>query len=568
MSTTKIKAQGKVIDLNQSNYKGAGGEGTIYVKSGYAYKIYHDPAKMIPVAKIQELARLDRPNILCPLFPITDVKDNPIGFGMRYVDKTEYLCKLFTRGFRDTNGISPATINSLVKQMQDTLKHIHEHKTLVVDYNELNFLVSNDFTDVFHIDVDCYQTPNYPATAIMESIRDPKVVSNKFSELSDWFSAGIIFFQLYMGTHPYKGRNDSYGRNDWQKMMKDGVSVFNKATRLPPNVQDWSVVPKGHLRWFERVFEHGERCAPPEPDQVAATAGQIVPQIVSSNDKFTLKLVRKYDGKIERIRWINGAAYAYTDKSIYVDNRLLTSHAQEAGFTAKRSKHDFVYVQNDAPVVITFNEITERLSWRTLDSKYTGEFDASSYFIANQKLYVVNNGKLVEYSFMNLGAKVLASQQIVGNVFHTHTTVEGMVIQDILGTTRLLIPTQAGVAHLVNAPDLNRARIIAGKYERGTAIIIAEQNGKLTRWALSFNKQVNDFVARKEEGVAMQDVQLAVLDKGVSVATNEDRLEVFLDPQKIKLVDDSPFVNNQKLHAFGNDIYLVNGAELHQVSMK
>lgn len=568
MNVPKIKAQGKVVDLNQNHYKAAGGEGTVFVKSGTAYKIYHDPAKMIPVGKIKELASINLPHVLGPQYPITDLNDKPIGFAMRYVDKTEYLCKLFTRGFRDTNGVDPAMINALVKRMQDTLKVIHSKQILVVDYNELNFLTDKDFKEAYHIDVDCYKTPTYPATAIMESIRDPKVQGNKFTELSDWYSAAIIFFQLYMGTHPYKGRHPDYGK-DWQAMMKAGVSVFNKATRLPPNVQDWSVVPKGHLKWFEKVFEHGERCAPPEPDQVLATAGQVVPQIVASTDKFVLSLLRTYDSAVQAIRWINGICYARTEKSIYADSRAIASHSPVSGFTAKRIVHDFVYVQNDQPVKIEFNSITETLSWTSFDGKVSGQFDATGYFVANNRLYVVNNGNLIEYSFMNLGAKVIASQQIVNNVFMpSYKVFDGVVLQDVLGVTHASLPVIAGHVNFVKLDFLNRVRVIDAQYRHGTLVVIGEMEGKFSRWTASFDKAIRTCTVRKEENVVPHDIQLAVLDKGVSVATNDDKVELFLDSTKVKQIDDSPFTGNQKLLSFGNDIYMLNRNELHKVSTK
>lgn len=567
MSQSKIKAKGKVIDLNQHTYKAAGGEGEVHVKDGMAYKVYHDPAKMIAIAKIKELALLDTPEILAPLYPITDIKDNPIGFAMRYVDKTEYLCKLFTRGFRDANGVDPSVINGLVKGMQDTFKHIHKHQTLVVDANELNFLVSQKFDRTYFIDVDCYQTPHYPATAIMESIRDPKVVGNKFTEMSDWFSAAIVFFQLYMGTHPYKGRHPDYGR-DWQAMMKAGVSVFNKATRLPPNVQDWSVIPKGHLKWFERVFEHGERIAPPEPDQVNATAGQVVPQIVSSNAKFDLKLIRTYDGDVEAIRWITGVEYVRAAKGLYIGGRLFKALAPMSGFSARYATHDFAYVQNDQPVTLEFDRIKEEITWEKLDCKQSGVIAASSYFVANDRLYTVNENNLVEHSFMNLGAKVIAPQQIVGNVFHTHKTFDGIIVQDILGAAHLSIPVKPGQVNLIKAECLNRTRVIDAKYAKGIAIVTGEQEGKICRWTFVFDKTVSSFTTRREDNVTIQDIKLAVLDKGIAVASNDDKLEVFTDIVKIKAVDDSPLTGNQKLYSFGNQIFVVNKNELHQLTMK
>ena len=56
--TRKIKVgSGGIVTLNDKCYLAAGGEGEIYVNSGMAYKLYHDPAtKMLPLKKMQELA--------------------------------------------------------------------------------------------------------------------------------------------------------------------------------------------------------------------------------------------------------------------------------------------------------------------------------------------------------------------------------------------------------------------------------------------------------------------------------------------------------------------------------
>lgn len=563
----KILINNQTLSLDQQNYVGQGGQATIYQKGGRAYKIYHDPAKLPPIAKLKELGALkDIVNVLAPHNIVLDTGGRAVGIEMPYIPKTEYLCKLFTMGYRSAQGITPTMIAALVKRAQDTLTEIHRRHFLVVDYNPFNFLTNPTFDEYYHIDVDSWQTPSYKADAIMASIADPLVKNNQFTELSDWYSWATVMFETYMGCHPHKGRHPDYGK-DWAAMQQNHVSLFNKATRPPPNIQDWSVIPTGHRKYFERVFEHGERGVPPAPDQLSPM-GAVITQIVKGTAKFDLQLIRTYDGKIEAIRWIGGAAYVYTDKYIYANERGLVSHAPQAGFVAKRTSRDFVPAQNSAPVLVEFNEITENLSWLTLDGKKQGEFDASSYFVANDRLYTVTGSNLVEYSFMNLGAKVIAAQQIIGTVIQSHKTFNGVVVQDMLGTCRFLIPVSAGTAHLVSVPELDKARVIDAEYSRGVAVVLAELGGKLSRWTLTFDKKVLTYEARREDGVPMQDVQLVVLDKGVAVATNEDRLELFVDAAKVKVVDDSPIVGGQKLCAFGNDIFVVNGKELHRLKMK
>jgi len=567
MSIPKIFANGKQVDLNQNHYKGAGGEGTIYVKGGKAYKIYHDPSKAIPPEKIRELATIDLPNVLGPIAEITDAHGRAIGFAMRYVDKTEYLCRLFTKGFRESNSVDTQTINALVKRMQDTLHAIHQKDILVVDYNELNFLTSTAFDEIYHIDVDCYQTPHYPATAIMESIRDRKVKAHKWTRESDWFSFGVVAFQLYMSTHPYKGRHPDFGK-DWQKMMEAGVSVFNKATRLPPNTQDWAVIPKGHLKWFEKIFEHGERIAPPSsPDAATDILGPVKTQIIASTEHFEIKTVRTYKSEILALRYINGTCYAWTKDAIQADQKEIKAVSPTSGYTARRTQKDICPAQNDAPVLINFNTLTNKLTYESLDGKLQGESETTGFFIAQGRLYAVTPKGLIEYSFMNLGAKTIASQQAVAQIFHQHIVVDGMVIQDMLGTCHLAFPTSQGCAANIRVKELDGLRILSAKYQRGFAILLAEKGGTFSRFTLVFDKS-HRYSLREEANAPLQEIEFTVLDKGSCVATNEANIEIFLNNDTVKVVEDSPLTGSQKLLSSGNQVLMTNKNQLLQISVK
>lgn len=262
----KVIPKGKnPIELTKSHFKGSGGQGNIYCRDGFAYKIYHDPKKMIPVDKIRELNKLTViPSVLAPIDVLLNTNSKPIGFTMKYIDKTDFLCRLFTKSYRNKKNISPQTIADLVKEMQRILVEIHKLGFLVVDYNELNFLTCLDYKIPYHIDVDSYKTPSFPPVAIMESIQDHLAPTNKFSELTDWFSWAVVTFQLYMGTHPYKGRHPDY--KDWLKMKQENMSVFHPDVRLPANCQDWSVIPRRHLDWYKAVFHDKERSPDPEHD--------------------------------------------------------------------------------------------------------------------------------------------------------------------------------------------------------------------------------------------------------------------------------------------------------------
>src|SRR3972149_9618375 len=163
------QALGK-IDLTKGNFLASGGEAAIYVKDNFAFKIYSDPAKMIPAGKIQELSEITDENIIKPKEIIFDTSNKPIGFTMRFVKDTYALCQAFTRTFREREGLDNDKMRELVKKLRQLVEHVHDKNILIVDLNELNFLVSKSFDEIYGIDADSYKTKNYPATALMESI--------------------------------------------------------------------------------------------------------------------------------------------------------------------------------------------------------------------------------------------------------------------------------------------------------------------------------------------------------------------------------------------------------------
>ena len=106
----KIVINNKQETLTQRNYVSSGGEGQVYQKGGTAYKIMHKDKQPIPQGKVKELLAIKNTNVLIPQAPIFDVKKKYIGYTMPFIHKTEFLCKLFSRSYRDQHNISPQNI--------------------------------------------------------------------------------------------------------------------------------------------------------------------------------------------------------------------------------------------------------------------------------------------------------------------------------------------------------------------------------------------------------------------------------------------------------------------------
>lgn len=189
-----VKGSNRAITLTSSHFKAQGGQGSVYVDKNVAYKIYHDPAQMIPAGKIEELKVLAWNQIVCPQDVLLDEKNRPIGYSTRFVSNAFPLCSLFPRTFRDREGLAPDDILGLVRNLREGIEHVHSVGILIVDLNEMNFLIDKNFSEVFFIDVDGYQTSHYPALVLMDSVRDWSVAHNRWTKTSDWYSFAILAF--------------------------------------------------------------------------------------------------------------------------------------------------------------------------------------------------------------------------------------------------------------------------------------------------------------------------------------------------------------------------------------
>lgn len=552
------------IALDKTHYIAGGGEGEIYAKNGNAYKIYHDPSKMIPDGKINELAQIQLPNVLNPTDIIKDSKGKSVGFVMKYVSDTEFLVKLFSKGFRVKNSIDDAMIRALVLRIQKTTEAIHTKGVLIIDANEFNYLTSRDYTEVYFIDTDSYKTKSYPATALMESVRDRQVKNNQFTELSDWWSTGITMFQLYTGAHPYKGKHPDFASKDWALMMDKGISVFNKDCRMPPATYPLSVIPRGHLKWFEAIFEHGERKPPPLPDQVdIQVANKPVKVINEGNDKFVIESIREYNSDITSVQFINGVCYTITANSIYADARII----KQVFPFIKKSKRDIVEIRGTGVGLVEFDKLSSQLYFRSLDGAEYGKFISTGYFILNGLVYYICAGNLIQAQLLTMGSKIQLHSQVVGSIYHNHTVFDGVVIQNMLGTYRASIPYEAGRCEMVNLVELKNHRIVSAKYLGGKMIILSESRGSYNKFVFIFDKDHKNYKVASYANVNLQDIEFVVKDNGVCIALCEDTLEIFADNNTIKKFS-SPLDGDETLSCYKNEVFFYQENRLSKIKSK
>jgi len=249
------------VALTQTDYLATGGEGVVYAKGGYVYKLYLDPAGARARGiedKLKLLQAIHHPHIVAPTDVLLNAQHEVVGFYMPQASGVP-LVKTFTNAWRDSNNFGIRESLALVENMRLAVDAAHQAGAVLVDANEMNYLA--DGTAPRLLDVDSWQIGAFKASAIMPSIRD--VHSADFTLLTDWFSWAVVSFQVLAGIHPYKGVHPDFKRGDLQARMLANASVFDPRVSVNAGVRDYASLPGALLDWYRDVFQHGLRSAPP-----------------------------------------------------------------------------------------------------------------------------------------------------------------------------------------------------------------------------------------------------------------------------------------------------------------
>lgn len=564
MPRVKIKGKGQTT-LSKSDYIASGGEADIFAQGNTAFKIYHNPKKTIPEGKINELSVLTLPCILRPQDILLNDQNKSVGYTMRYVHDTWVLCQLFPKIFRNRNGITPDDILELVQKLRTSFQHCHQHRILIVDANELNFLVPHDLSEILHIDVDSYQTPSYPATAIMPSIQDPH--SKTFSELTDFYSFGIISFQLFVGIHPYKGDHPDYGPGDWQKRMEKNISVFNPKVKLPACVYPINSIPQAYRDWYKEVFENGKRIPPPSGPMVSIAITTQVAIIVGSN-KFELTELGNFPnlGDIIFVAHSCGTRFVQGTKGAMIGNRedLTVKIDQKIGFTPQ---------MNHAISAKTISGIVD-LKNLTLDKDIPDKVPGNKIMSYDGRLYTIDGESVYELQVVELPLNTRANVKLVGNVAEKASSIyDGVIIQNLLGACYVSVFPELGTHYQIRIKELETYKIIAGKFDRGVLQVVGvDQKGKYDRFVFRFDERYRTYDVRKEEGIIYSGLNFVVLDTGVCVQVDEkEQVNIFKakkDDPRLTIVDDPNVESDMTLYRYGAQLIVAKGSKIFSMKMK
>jgi len=558
---TKYIVDTKAINLSQKEFLASGGFGSVYVKSDTAYKIYTDPANMIPIGKFQELSVLDHPSIIKPEKIILDEHSKNVGYTMKFVDDNYVLCQLFTKIFKEKNNIDAQTTLNLVRKLQDIVQYIHSKHILVVDLNEMNFLVSKKFDNIYAIDVDSYQTSSFPAPAIMDSIRDRKVKHNQFTELSDWYSFAILAFNLWILIHPYRGRHPKI--KDWNERIEKDISVFDPQVSLPGSCEPFNIIPEAYLNWFKAVFS-GKRLPPPKDLQTIVNIITTIKKVLGSNI-FEIKELLEAKEQINNIIYTNNQVYITKSGLSYINNRqsLQVSPKAEIIILPKSNTVIAGYIENKKLILKNLSNQTD----------ISCDLFISDIMVNDNRFYIKDKTSIYEIKFIEIGNKLLVSTNPVVQILEFASKLfPGTCIQNLLGATYASFFPKEGTHNQLQLKELNGYKIIDAKHERRILIVNAAKSGIYHRFIFKFDSTYSNYTVRVKNNITLTDVNFTVLDNGICAHLNdEEKLELFVvsnSSNDIKEIEDSTVLSgDMKLMSYGTQVMFTKNNKLYSLKM-
>lgn len=557
----KIRVNGANLTLTKNQFVAAGGEGSVYARGSTGYKLYHDPKHAVPAAKIAELGKIQDPHVIIPKDVVYDHKGVHVGHSFTFVPNCRVLCELFPRAFRDREGITPDIIGKLVTQFRGSVQSVHDANCLVVDNNEMNALVAPDFQDVWLIDTDSYQTPSYPATAIMPSVRDWRTPIKDLNVGSDWFSFGVVAFQMFRGIHPYKGKHSVKGL---ENRMKAGISVFDPSVRVPKAAYPETVIPAAWLEWFRATFVDHKRVAPPVDMQGTLPAVYMAPVLVQGKLKTTVL----FDlGKAVRGVWHTEGETTVVDAGGLLRRGKLSAqvNGSPVGVTHTQ-KGDPVFLSYDNGVLSGYNLVT-----RTHSNTMPGEVVVES----NGAVYVKAGNRVSRVVARTAGSTTaLGSQEVARVLPHATRLFSGCILQNVLGAPLVSLLEGTSV-HQVTLDEIKGYQVHAAKYDSGVLVVVGSKQGsnqgRYDRIVLRFSPDRRTWDTRVVEDVPFSGVNFTVLDKGVVILMNEEgALELFSSKKgssQFQLLEDDSVDPVMVLTSAGNTLLATHGDKVLRLSL-
>ena len=575
LKNTKVTLEGRgLLTIRPADYVTSGGEGAIYRSGNLAIKLYEDADRMIREGlpdKLQLLHALAHPSIVAPGGLVNDGTGKPIGFYMPFTDG-EPLPRIFTNAFWQRTSFSNDAATQLIEHMREVTRFAHAHGTVMVDPNEMNWLVDigkiHDPKPIA-IDVDSWAIGRWGPSAVMPSIRDWH--TTVFDANSDWFAFGVVTFQVWSDIHPYKGTLAGYKPGELERRMKENASVFSPGIVLNRAVRDFANIPGALRAWYEEVFQKGLRSEPPSPldKGVAAIAPRALTYRAVAGATGLLvfeKIFEQAGNPVVRI-WPCGVVL--TRSGTLVD--LATKRTIASNYS---ERCEIIRTENGwlgADIVggqISCSFIDDRtLASTALPVPVNGH---TLVRYAN-RLFVPTEGELVELELLHTTRPLLTIRTRT-QILQPKATrwFEGVGVQTALGATFLVLPFKDQACTTVRVKELDRTTVIAAKAgHRFITAVAIDAQGAYIKHEFSFTEDYRSY--RTWSGPAdTPELNIAILERGVCATVVQDgTLHIFVPSSgNMKSIQDAHVRTDMQLATWKEQVVYLHRGSLWSLRMK
>lgn len=562
MKTVREKGSKSFVTLDQSNFIAAGGQAEVFGIGSKVYKIYTDSKFLTPELKINELSVLTEPFIITPEKLVLDRSDKEVGYTAKRLPKNTYsLVELYPKTFKDDKKLDLGKCLNLVDFLRKGYIYVHSKGILVIDGNENNFIVSEDFKTIYFLDVDSYKTKSFPPIAVMPSIQDYSATEkgNKYkaTENTDWYSFGIVSFNLLTNLHPFKGKYQPFEGSAIPKderlfeRMKQNISVFNpKVTYPKAQVLDFSLIPQSYKDWYQGIFEKGLRCAPPESFVAVAQPTQSVKKAVSSI-KFgiTNLLTIKPDSLV-----FYSPDFLITSDTIYDSQykKISDNQGYVAAIFSPRENKTLLIRRDSAGCLIHDSKRNEDLT-----------IVCDDFRVIDGSLYIKRDDKFLQVVLLDtvtglkFGEKLLCVIPPLSSNFY-----KNVLVSNVFKTNYFAIVEDQKIYNQ-RVKELDEYKIVNAFYQNHVLIAVGTKSGTYDKVIVKFAADFAAYDLRVELDVDHIGINAAALKNGVVAHLNDDVLEVFgnrvdkpqINSFKDKLTTDTPltlFTNGYNMLAIVN----------------
>lgn len=580
----------KYIELDLSNgskhdvtidetrdFKGAGGEKKIFVKGQKAYGIYHDPQNAMPMEKCDELRQMSHPRIIKPIGLLFKASQR-VGETMLAVQDPWVLCSLFTMAFRKQHNLKDSDLSVIVKAMNEIVAHAHSHSIYVVDNNENNWLLSNDFRNVYAIDTGNWQTKSFPSQMIMLNIKDP---FNPPGSKADWYAQAILLANLYIAKHPFEASHPQYDnlpkasvvngvnqRPRMQQMMKDRVSFFDPLCKLNRACYPLDSIPSALRLWIKETLSGDLRTEPPNDFETIAAVRHIT--AISISRKFSIVKLFTTVGDIFRVVKPSLTRTILTSHCWYVDQ------LQNAYPSVPNVQEIHVaYTAGDQPVLCWIADGRLKLYHST--GPIECDISARGIVWVDGRLVVINHSQAIEIDLVDSAGSFFVRMKTIGQLLDMPQATQilpGCVVQNVLGSWRVSVFPIKGRCVSSRLYELEGSSVVDAKYESGVLMVIGQKSGIYSRY-LYFETDFKDLnLVRTDANIMYEGMNWTVNgQRTMTMIVDDGQLEAMRVNTQTQVaastvIADSAITTDMILSAEGNKTHFYRGNELYSLTVK